>query len=73
MGVGEEYGELLHAELKGQQGIRHTPEEIAAMKRDAMGDIVVFLCDYAERSGLSLAESVEEAWAQVKQRDWRKA
>lgn len=31
-------GVLNHAQLKGEQAIRHTPEEIAEMKNDAVGD-----------------------------------
>lgn len=41
-GVGEEAGELLHALLKSEQGIRGTPEEWEAKKRDAVADIVIF-------------------------------
>jgi NTP pyrophosphatase (non-canonical NTP hydrolase) len=72
LGVGEEVGELDHAHLKGEQGIRHSPEEIQAMKVDAIGDIVIYLADYCEREGISLSAAVEKTWETVMQRDWKK-
>lgn len=72
LGVSEETGELSHAHLKGEQGIRHTPEEILAMKCDAIGDIVIYLADYCERNGLSLDAAVSVTWHGVKKRDWQK-
>jgi NTP pyrophosphatase (non-canonical NTP hydrolase) len=72
LGVTEEVGELCHAQLKGEQGIRHTPEEIKKMKMDAVGDIVIFLSNYCTAQKLSLNECVELAWNEVKDRDWKK-
>lgn len=69
-GVVEELGELAHAHLKGLQGIRHTPEEIADKKVDAVGDVLVYLADYCNREGIALGSCVERAWGEVKQRDW---
>lgn len=70
-GAVEEIGELAHAHLKGLQGIRHTPEEIAERKRDAVGDVLVYLADYCNREGVSLSACVERAWGEVRLRDWR--
>lgn len=70
LGVVEEVGELAHAHLKGQQGIRHTPEEIRAMKVDAVADIVIFLSGYCVNEGIDLDEAVEKAWDTVRLRDW---
>jgi NTP pyrophosphatase (non-canonical NTP hydrolase) len=72
LGIGEETGELMHAHLKLEQGIRGTPEEHVAAKKDAVGDIMIYMADYCERNGLDLDECVELAWGEVKQRDWRK-
>lgn len=72
LGLSEEVGELCHAQLKGEQGIRHTPEEIKKLKIDAIGDIVIFLCNYCDSQGLSLNECVISAWDEIKGRDWRK-
>lgn len=58
-GICEELGELAHARLKRRQGIRHTPEECVAMERDAIGDMGVYLCDFASRMGISLAAGEE--------------
>ena len=72
LGVGEEVGELDHAHLKMEQGIRGTREELQAKKQDAVGDIVIYLADYCWRNGFSFAYAVECAWSEVKQRDWQK-
>lgn len=72
LGVMEELGELAHAHLKGLQGIRHTPAEIVNMKRDAVGDIVIFLADYCTRNDIDFHTAVWATWDQVKQRNWTK-
>ena len=72
LGAVEELGELTHAHLKGEQGIRHTPEAITAKKKDALADIIIYLCDYASREGLDLHEALNDAWAEVRLRDWTK-
>jgi len=38
MGLVEEVGELAHAHLKNEQGIRGTPEEHVQAKVDAIGE-----------------------------------
>ena len=70
LGVQEEIGELAHAHLKAEQGIRGTAAEHLAAKKDAIGDLIIFLTDYCSREMISLQECVEEAWAEVKLRDW---
>jgi len=70
LGVAEEVGELCHAQLKGEQGIRHTDEEILRMKKDAVGDIVIFLCNYCDSQGINLDECVNAAWQEIKHRNW---
>ncbi len=72
LGMGEETGELMHAHLKAEQGIRGTPTEHKAAKLDAIGDILIYLADYCERNDLELGTAVTEAWASVRQRDWIK-
>jgi NTP pyrophosphatase (non-canonical NTP hydrolase) len=47
MGFVEEVGELFHAFLKRQQGIRGTKEEHDAAERDAIADSAIYLCDLA--------------------------
>jgi NTP pyrophosphatase (non-canonical NTP hydrolase) len=70
LGVAEEVGELCHAQLKGIQGIRHTPVEIYKMKKDAVGDILIFLAHYCHKNNLDLQDCLEQTWSEVKQRDW---
>lgn len=71
LGLSEEVGELNHAHLKGIQGIRHTPEEILAMKIDAVGDILIYLTDYCTKSGIDLQAAIELTWDHVSSRDWQ--
>lgn len=70
LGIVEEIGELCHAVLKRRQNIR-MDEDHDANERDAIGDIVVFLCDYCSMQGLSLSGCVDETWQQVKKRHWK--
>ncbi len=74
LGVCEEAGELCHAHLKGEQGIREgmDKQKIEAMKADAVGDIVIFLMHYCAQEGLDFQKCVANVWAEVKKRDWTK-
>jgi NTP pyrophosphatase (non-canonical NTP hydrolase) len=69
--VAEEVGELCHAHVKGEQGIRGTAEEHESARRDACGDIVIALCAYCGANGIDLGACVQETWAKVSARDWR--
>jgi NTP pyrophosphatase (non-canonical NTP hydrolase) len=71
LGAVEELGELAHAHLKQAQSIR-TNEDHEANGRDAVADVIIYLCDYSSRRGWDLQEIVETAWNEVKQRDWKK-
>lgn len=70
LGMAEELGELMHAHLKGEQGIRHTPDEIFSMKVDAIGDLVIYLLDYCNQQHIMLSLAIEQTWCSVKQRNW---
>ena len=72
LGVIEEVGELAHAHLKGEQSIRYTEDEVFLKKKDAIGDILIFLADYCTTNGLDMQEAIEDTWIKVKQRDWIK-
>ena len=71
LGVMEEVGELSHAHLKAEQGIR-VNEDHQAAKFDAIGDIVIYLSDYCNKNGFDLQDCISKTWDQVKQRDWNK-
>ena len=71
LGVGEETGELFHAQLKGIQQIRHSSEKIERLKKDAVGDIIVYLASYCDLEGLDLEECIESAWNDAGHRDWQ--
>ena len=72
LGIAEEVGELSHAHLKMEQGIRGTSDEHMAEKVDAVGDILIYLADYCQRSGINLEHAVWKTWQQVKERNWKK-
>ena len=73
MGIVEEIGELAHCDLKYRQGIRGiTMEEYHAKARDAVGDALIFLADYCNKTGLDMQACLETTWAEVRQRDWKK-
>lgn len=72
LGVSEEVGELCHAHLKLEQGIRGTPEEHQAAKEDAVGDIIIYLIDYCTLNGIDIGCALEKTWAEVSKRDWVK-
>lgn len=72
LGVTEEVGELAHAQLKMEQGIRGSVGEHIAEAKDAVGDIIIYLADYCARSGFDMQTIIEEVWGKVSQRDWKK-
>lgn len=72
LGAQEEVGELSHAHLKQEQGIRGTFVEHQLAKIDAVADIVIYLADYCQRNGIDMNKSIETTWAKVKLRDWQK-
>ena len=72
LGLQEEVGELAHAHLKAEQGIRGTDKEHHRAKIDAVGDILIYLCDYCERNCIALDTAVGMTWDKVSRRDWRK-
>jgi NTP pyrophosphatase (non-canonical NTP hydrolase) len=71
LGAMEELGELAHAHLKGIQGIRHTPEEIIELKRDAVADIIVYLADYCATENIDLEKTLQDTWSKVSKRNWK--
>lgn len=71
LGVSEEVGELAHAHLKYEQGIRGlTRDEYLRQAGDAIGDIIIYLASYCNTNGLSLAGCLAQAWREVSERDW---
>lgn len=73
LGMVEEMGELAHAILKSEQGIRGMSSAAAYdAKVDAVGDLVIFLAGFCTRHGIVLAHAVEQTWEEVKKRDWVK-
>ena len=71
LGLQEELGELAHAHLKYEQGIRGlTREEYEEQASDAIGDIMIYLMSYCSTNGFELAVCLNTAWEEVRARDW---
>jgi NTP pyrophosphatase (non-canonical NTP hydrolase) len=72
LGLAEEVGELAHAHLKGEQGIRGMNDKEACLnaKIDAIGDIVIFLTSYCNANSIDLERAVAIVWNRVSRRDW---
>jgi len=68
----KEIGKLAHHYLKREQGIRGTDAEHRANMHAALVGIYAILLDTATAYDLTLLDAVEETWAHVKQRDWKK-
>lgn len=68
LGVVEELGELAHAVLKREQGIRKDENHLHNEK-DAIGDVCIYLMDYCNRRGFNLLQIVNTAWEEVRERD----
>lgn len=69
IGAFEEMGELSHAHLKCMQGIKD-PIEMDVKKKDAIGDIIIFLIHYCNLHGFDLEEIILETWDHVKKRNY---
>lgn len=69
LGAMEELGELAHAHLKSEQGIRNN-ENHEENKKDAVADVIIYLCDYCNSQGFDLEDILRETWNKVLQRDW---
>ena len=72
LGICEEAGELAHAQLKLEQGIRGTRVEHIAEMKDALGDLMIYMADLCYLRGFDFEEIVRETWQKVSQRDWTK-
>lgn len=72
LGVAEEVGELCHAILKGEQGIRGSQEKHEADAKDAIGDIIIYCADVCNVHGWNLQKIVEETLQIVLERNWQK-
>lgn len=71
LGIDEEVGELNHHFLKRVQGIR-TNENHRAGILDALGDIFIFMLDFANCEDIDLQDAILTARAVVYKRDWQK-
>jgi len=70
LGMVEELGEISHAILKGQQGIRGYSEDDTAEIQDGVGDLMIFLINFCDLNGWDTLEILQNTWDEVKQRDW---
>jgi len=70
LGVAEESGELAHAILKADQGLRGSVAEHDEAAKDAIGDITIFAMHLCHIKGWDFDAIVRETAARVLRRDW---
>lgn len=71
LGMVEEMGELSHHHLKQLQNIRKNEDHEEGIK-DAIGDILIYMADYASMRGYDLDKILDDTWNEiVKKRDWK--
>lgn len=71
LGVIEEVGELAHAQLKYEQGIRGMDKEKYEREaKDAVGDLMIFLMGFCSIMGWDIGEILEDTVSEVLDRDW---
>jgi NTP pyrophosphatase (non-canonical NTP hydrolase) len=72
-GVMEELGELCHADLKCEQKIRdYTSKKTDDAIKDAIGDLVIYLCNYCTTKGIVFNDCIDIAFNEIIKRDWVK-
>lgn len=71
LGMMEELGELTHAHLKTLQGVRIS-EDHREKKKDALGDILIYMLHYCELEAIDLQRVLHEVWEEVRKRNWKK-
>jgi NTP pyrophosphatase (non-canonical NTP hydrolase) len=71
-GVVEELGELSHADLKAEQGIRQDGIDPITKEMDAAGDLVIYLLNFCDMKGFTLEAAIKLAWQEACIRDWIK-
>jgi NTP pyrophosphatase (non-canonical NTP hydrolase) len=65
-GVTEEVGELWHPTIYRHQARGfNTEAEYREAIEDGMSDLLIYLCDYASREGISLHEALNKVWQKV--------
>lgn len=71
LGMVEEMGEMAHAMLKRNQGIRDIDDEKALdLIIDAHCDWIIFSFGLANDLGYDLESELERVWGKVRNRDW---
>jgi hypothetical protein len=64
-------GRIDHGYLKQAQGIR-VGEDHRAEIVDAVGDLLLYVVDFANRLDIDLADALKTTWAEVSARDWQR-
>jgi NTP pyrophosphatase (non-canonical NTP hydrolase) len=72
MGLVHEIGKLAHAELLDVQDIKGSPSVRQSRIKDAVGDAAIYLLQYCSSRRLSLATVLEDTWAAVSRRNWKR-
>lgn len=70
LGMVEEIGEITHAFLKREQGIRGAREQHDEAIRDGLGDLSVYMAAFSNSEDINLEQAVRHTWEEVRERDW---
>lgn len=76
-GMVEELGELSHALLKEEQGIREFSSQYKGPAplsdgEDAIADLFIFMLDLCNKKGWDMNRIIARGWREVQKRDWRR-
>lgn len=72
LGVGEELGEVMRAQVKQSGGIRGTHDEWQKEIIKEIGDVMIGLMTYANKKGISVEAALLDRWNTISQRDYVK-
>ena len=70
LGVGEELGELMRAQIKQTGHIRGTHEHWQLEKYKEIGDVLIGVINYCAWNGMDWQQCLADRWATISQRDF---
>lgn len=70
LGIGEELGEVMRAQVKQSGNIRGTFEFWQEEKKKEIGDVLIGLLNYCEWNDISFVEALIDRWRVIGKRDY---
>lgn len=72
LGIGEELGEVMRAQVKQSGGIRGTFEYWQEEKKKEIGDVLIGIVNYCEWNDISVLDALASRWNVIGKRDYIK-